>query len=64
MTVKLLTKPYLRFLSLKGGGTGWSEFTLAKYHIVGNHMSRLLYELRTSPTVLDFELKKVLLPSP
>ena len=38
MTVKLLTGHHLAFLSLKGGGRGSS-----KYHIVGNHMSRLIY---------------------
>ena len=30
MTVKLLTEPHLRFLSLKGGCTGWFESTLVK----------------------------------
>ena len=30
MTVKLLTKPHLRFLSLKGGCTDSSESTLVK----------------------------------
>ena len=30
MTVKLLTEPYFRFLSLKGGCTGSSESTLVK----------------------------------
>ena len=30
MTVKLLTEPHLRFLSLKGGRTGSSESTLVK----------------------------------
>ena len=42
MTVKLLTKHYLELLSLKGGCTGLSEFTLVK-HTAGNHMSRLIY---------------------
>ena len=30
ITVKLLTEPHLRFLCLKGGCTGSSEFTLVK----------------------------------
>ena len=30
MTVKLLTEPHLRFLSLKGACTGSSEYTLVK----------------------------------
>ena len=45
MSVKLLTKHNLEFLSLKGGCTGLSESTLVKCHIVGDHMSRLIYDL-------------------
>ena len=30
MTVKLLSKQHLKFLSLEGGCTGWSESTLVK----------------------------------
>ena len=30
MTVKILTEPHLRFLSLKGGCIDWSESTLVK----------------------------------
>ena len=30
MTVKLLTEQHFEFLSLKGGCTGWSEYTLVK----------------------------------
>ena len=37
MTIKLLIKQYLEFLSLKGGWSGSSESTHVKYHIVGNH---------------------------
>ena len=40
-SVKLLTEHHLEFLSLKGNCTGWSESSLVKCHIVGNHMSRL-----------------------
>ena len=36
-----MTEHHLEFLSLTGGCTGWSESTLSKSHIVGNHMSRL-----------------------
>ena len=42
LSVKLLNEHRLEFLSLKGGCTGSSQSTLqSKYHIVGNHMSRL-----------------------
>ena len=34
MSVKLLTEHHFEFLSLKGGCTGSSESTLAKFHIV------------------------------
>ena len=43
MLIKLLTEHHLKFLSLKRGCTGSSESTLVKYHIVGNHMTRLNY---------------------
>ena len=39
MIVKLLTEHHLEFLSLKGG----CSLHLTNYHIVGNHMSRLIY---------------------
>ena len=43
MSVKLLTKHHLEFLSLKGGCTCSSESTvLSKCHFVGKHMSRLI----------------------
>ena len=45
MTVRLLTEHHLEFLSLKVGYTGSSESTLAKCHIVGNHVSMLNYDL-------------------
>ena len=45
MGVKLLTEHHLEFLSFKGGCTGSSESTLVKCHIVGNHMSWLIYNL-------------------
>ena len=40
MSVMILTEHHLEFLSFKGGCTGSSESTLAKCHIVENHMSR------------------------
>ena len=46
MTVKLLAGHRLEFLSLKGGSIGSSESTLAKCHIVGNHMSWLILRNR------------------
>ena len=45
MTVKLLTEHRFKFLSLKGDCTGPSESTLVKYHIVGNHMLWLNYNI-------------------
>ena len=45
MSVNLLTKQHLKFLSLKVGCTGSSESTLVKMtfcHIVGNRMLRLI----------------------
>ena len=45
MSVNLLTEHHLEFLSLKGGRAGSSESTHVKYHIVGNHMSRLILNL-------------------
>ena len=46
-SVRLLTEHHLEFLSQKGGFTGSSESTLAKSHIVGNHMSRRKYAVGT-----------------
>ena len=48
MVEKLLTEHHLEFLSLKGGCAGGSMSTLVKMpvllcHIVGNHMSRLIF---------------------
>ena len=45
MIVKLLTEHHLEYLSFKEGCTGSSESTQTKYHIVGNHMSQLKYDL-------------------
>ena len=45
MGVKLLTEHHLQFLSFKGGCTGSSESTLGNCHIVGSHMSLLIYKL-------------------
>ena len=41
MTVGLLTKHYLEFLSLKGASQARLRLHLSKYHIVRNHMTRL-----------------------
>ena len=44
MSVKLLTEQHLEFLSLKEAlQAGLSLLHLSKCHIVGNHMSRLIY---------------------
>ena len=42
MSVMLLTEYQLEFLSSKRGCTGMPGSTLSKYHIVGDHMSRLI----------------------
>ena len=41
MIVKLLTEHHLEFLSLKEAAQAGLNVHLSKYHIVGNHMSRL-----------------------
>ena len=41
MTVRLLTKHYLEFLSLKGASQARMSLHLSKYNIVRNHMTRL-----------------------
>ena len=44
MTVKLLTELHLEFLSLKGGCTGLSEFTLVKMpHCWKSHVMAQLF---------------------
>ena len=47
ITVKLLTEYNLEFLSLKGAAQTGSSLHLSKCHIVGNHMSRLIYFMAT-----------------
>ena len=42
MSVKLLTEYHLEFQSLKGAAQARLSQYLSKYHIVGNHMSRLI----------------------
>ena len=44
MSVKLLTEYHLEFLSLKGEATkACLSLHLSKCHVVGNHMSRLMF---------------------
>ena len=45
MIVKLLTEHHLKFLSLKGAAEPCLSLHLSKYHIVGNHMTRLNYRI-------------------
>ena len=52
MTLRPLTKYHLEFLSLQGGCTGSSESTLVKYHIVGNHMSLLIFRPATHQNLI------------
>ena len=44
MTVELLTEHHLELLSLTGSCTVSSESSLSKCYIVGNHVSRLIYQ--------------------
>ena len=43
MSVKLLTEHHLVILSFKGGCKASLSLHLSKCHLVGNHMSRLIY---------------------
>ena len=43
MSVELLTEHHLEFLTLKEAPQAGLSLHLSKYHIVGNHMSRLNY---------------------
>ena len=43
MTVKLLTEHHLDVLSLKEAAQACLSLDKTKCHIVGNHMSRLIY---------------------
>ena len=47
MTVKLLTKHHLECLSLIRAAQARLSLHLSKYHIVGNHMSWLIYGIIT-----------------
>ena len=56
MIVKLLTEHHLEFLSLKGGGRGWSKSTLVKNQIVGNFMLR--FKCQGKPSNFPCFIKK------
>ena len=43
MSVKLLTEHHLEFLSLTGAALAGPSLHLSKCHIVGNHVSRLIW---------------------
>ena len=45
MSVKVLTDHHLEFLSLKEAAEARLSLHLSKCHIVGNHMSRLIYQV-------------------
>ena len=45
MNVKLMTAHHLEYLSLKEAAKARLSPHLSKYHIDGNHMSRLIYAL-------------------
>ena len=55
MSLKLLTEQCLEFLSLKGGCTDY-RLHLSKYHIVGNHVSRLSSFIMIKNVKLNFHL--------
>ena len=44
MSVKLLIEHHFEFLSLKEPAQARLSLQLSKYHIVGNHMSRLIFQ--------------------
>ena len=57
--VKLLPEQHLEFLSLIGGCIGSSSLHFSKYHIVGNHMTRLIHVLSTCMyTFLNKDINK------
>ena len=43
MTVKLMTEHNVEFLNLKEATQARLSQFISKYHIVGNHMSRIIY---------------------
>ena len=51
MIVKLLTEHHLEFLSLKEAAEARPSLHMSKCHIVGNHMSRLKFNM-TSADIL------------
>ena len=53
MSVKLLTEHHFEFRSLNGGYIDLSESAFVKNHIVGNHMSRLIYEATQAKLIDD-----------
>ena len=53
MSDKILTEHHLEFLSFTGGCTGSSKSTLAKCYIVGNHVSRLIFVLALSISLIE-----------
>ena len=56
MSVKLLTKHHLEFLSLKGAAQARLSIHLSKCHIVGNHMPRLNNLFRFGEQMLGFRI--------
>ena len=59
MSVKLLTEHNVEFLTLKGGLTGSSDSDLSKCHIVGNHMSRLKFNVCIKTMCLHLDIKSM-----
>ena len=55
MTAKLLTEHHLEFLSLKEAAKARLSLHLSKYHIFGNHMSRLKLFLLVADAYTDPE---------
>ena len=48
MSLKLQTEQCLEILSVQGGAQARLSLHLSKCHIVGNHMSRLIWPLSTA----------------
>ena len=59
MTVKLLTEHHLEFLSLKGGCTDLSEYTLVKIpHCWKSHVTAHIYSVKCNVT-LAFQISEL-----
>ena len=61
MSVRLLTEHHLEYLSIKGAAQARLRLHLSKGHIVGNHMSQLIYNCtQAGPPVEESESNNLL----